>query len=405
MTEKSSYPRFLLYLTTFLDRFGLLVVLPIFSSYLLFPEFGVFTDGAPFQEKLIILGFLLASYPFAEFIGGPIIEQYALKIGIKNALTLSGALKIAGAFIAAWAITQNDLALLFIGRILNGFPGTSRHLVKKVLEKRELSQKKVALHTAFFGLGFIGAIFLGGYFSDPTISPNYSPGYPLWILGWIYVVQLAIYLVAFPAKKPMEPKLQMRWLQCTKNIEKAFHSKQIRAICLIYFFIIFAWMTTLQFNSVYLIEKFQASQQLITSVYLVMAVFWAISTWSFDKFWAKSSCPKSTLALNLGLMTFSSGLALFAPNIISYYVAVALMAIFVSFAWCAALATKFIRVEVQLSQNKSSSLSMTSLALSIGPILLGYILYKDMGLLHLCGAVAALVGLWIHQKYYKCFQN
>lgn len=393
--------KFLIYLTVFFDRFGLFVVLPIFATLIFVSNEPIVALYTPLEDKFIILGFLLASYPFAGFIGSPIFEQVSLKFGEKPTLIISMAIKTIGAFLTAHGLLEINLSTLFIGRFIMGFPGMSQFLVLRSLESKELSHKKLSYHTAFTGLGFIAAIFLGGWFSDATRSAEGSFYLPLWILAIIYIAQGIVYLALFPSKKPSSKKLNIEWFKCFTNIKRAFHTKSIRAICLVYFFIVFAWMTTLQFNSVYLIEKFNAVEWTITSVYLAMAIIWAISAWVFDSSLSRTVSVKNTLAINLGLMTCCSGLALFAPNLISYYIAVCFMSVFVAFAWGAALKTKFIRTEVHSSENKSTSQSMNALALTIGPILIGYLIQYDIALLHLLGAASAFSALWIHQKYYK----
>jgi DHA1 family tetracycline resistance protein-like MFS transporter len=89
------------FLTVFIDLLGATIVLPILAPLFLDLKNGIqpvdislLTNPATqiaeiIRERTILFGFLIASFPLAQFFGAPLLGTWADKVGRKKVLTLS----------------------------------------------------------------------------------------------------------------------------------------------------------------------------------------------------------------------------------------------------------------------------------------------------------------------------
>ena len=78
-----------IFFTVFLDLLGLGIVIPILPAVLLDPRSAVLPFSYDFSTRTLIYGFLIASYPLAQFFGAPILGTLADQKGRKKLLTIS----------------------------------------------------------------------------------------------------------------------------------------------------------------------------------------------------------------------------------------------------------------------------------------------------------------------------
>src|SRR3989304_6940802 len=76
-------------LTAFIDLLGVGIVIPVLPALFLDLSSGIFPQSFGVSGRAVILGVLMAAYPFAQFIGAPILGALSDRKGRKPVLILS----------------------------------------------------------------------------------------------------------------------------------------------------------------------------------------------------------------------------------------------------------------------------------------------------------------------------
>src|SRR3989344_4109313 len=152
-----------LFLVVFLDMLGIGIIIPILP--LVFYETSLLPAGTSLSATNILLGFLIASYPLAQFFGAPILGAIADRYGRRPVLLLSLLGAAFGYALFAFGLVIGSVWLLFFSRILAGFMAGNLAVVKSIIadisDKRSMV-KNFGLIGMGFGLGFILGPFIGG---------------------------------------------------------------------------------------------------------------------------------------------------------------------------------------------------------------------------------------------------
>jgi len=100
-------------LTVFIDLLGFSIVLPILAPLLALPFGSSILPTTPYDQRLIIFGFLVASYAIAQFFATPLIGQLSDRYGRKPLLAIS----LIGTFLSRllfiYGILQANITILF----------------------------------------------------------------------------------------------------------------------------------------------------------------------------------------------------------------------------------------------------------------------------------------------------
>lgn len=143
-----------LFLIVFIDLLGFGLILPLLPFY-----------AESFGASELVVGVLIASYSFMQFIGAPILGRLSDRWGRRPVLLLSQFGTFAGFIILGVA---NSLPLLFLARIIDGLSGanlsTAQAYISDVTEEKDRA-RSFGLIGAAFGLGFILGPAAGGWLS------------------------------------------------------------------------------------------------------------------------------------------------------------------------------------------------------------------------------------------------
>lgn len=151
---KNNKPLLTIFIIAFLNLMGFGIIIPLLPYY-------AETFGAGATE----VGFLIAAYAAAQFIGSPIWGRFSDRYGRRPALMIT----LIGASIAYIIFgLANSLSILFASRILAGFMGgnisVAQAYIADVTDEKDRA-KGLGLVGAAFGLGFITGPAIGGALS------------------------------------------------------------------------------------------------------------------------------------------------------------------------------------------------------------------------------------------------
>ena len=149
-------PLLVIFITVFIDLIGFGIVIPVLPYY---------AEGTRFNATPSQVGLLFASYSAMQLIFSPVLGRLSDKYGRRPVLLISLLGTSLGFFILGFA---NTLALLFVGRIIDGISGgnisTAQAYVADVTTE-ENRAKGMGLIGAAFGLGFVFGPAIGGILS------------------------------------------------------------------------------------------------------------------------------------------------------------------------------------------------------------------------------------------------
>lgn len=364
------------FFTFFIDNLSWAIVFPIFAPYFLDPENKLFTPDVAIGERTTILGLFLMAFSLGQFLGAPLLGEYADRRGRKKGLALSILFTFFGLALSAFAMQFGILWLLFVSRLVTGaFASNIPICLASVADLSPDEKTKTKLFgylSLFAGLAFVVGAFAGGRFSDSTVHPFFSPFLPLWLAAGLTLCNLFFVWFGFRETAEVDPTVQYNFLEGFQNIRQALKTERIKRIYAIYFLFVFAWTLLFQFTPVLVVERFNFTGSSIGNLAIFMGICWALSSGYLNKWLHKRF--SDFFVLEICLITFTVLCALIAIPVhlwlmLSFLGGGVLIA---GLAWplCTAVISNLAPRQIQ-GKILGISQSMQSLAMSIAPVIGG----------------------------------
>ncbi|PIY69242.1 MFS transporter [Candidatus Roizmanbacteria bacterium CG_4_10_14_0_8_um_filter_39_9] len=187
-------PLFTIFAIVFVDLLGFGIILP------LLPYIAERYNANPAQ-----IGLLTAAYSFFQLLAAPLLGRLSDRYGRKKILIISQAGSAIGYLILA---LSNNLALLFVSRIIDGITGGNISIAQAYIADVTTKENRAK------GMGMIGAAFGLGFIFGPAI------GGLLFRFGYIYPALFAMVVGIITVF------LTYFYLPETVNVEAAIHSSK-----------------------------------------------------------------------------------------------------------------------------------------------------------------------------------
>ncbi len=164
-----------------IDLLGFGIIIPLLPLY-----------AERFQATPFTIGLLFASYSLAQFVFSPIWGRVSDRVGRRPVMLIT----IAGSAIGSLVVgLAGSLAVLFVGRIVDGVSGASvavaRATVADVADPTE-RPRLMGLLGAAFGLGFVIGPSIG------ALATLWGPQMPFFVAAGLSLVNLAVAVVRLP---------------------------------------------------------------------------------------------------------------------------------------------------------------------------------------------------------------
>jgi len=243
---------------------GVGILIPVFPLLVMphSPD-SILPIGWTVQQGFILLGWLSATYPLAQFFAAPVLGQLADRFGRKKILAFSISGTVLGYLLFAVGVATRNIPLLFASRMLDGITGGNISVAQAGIADIS-TPKNRARNFGFvgmaFGLGFILGPYIGGKLADPTIVSWFSAQTPFYFTALISVINVLLVIAFLPETLKIAKKARIDISKPFKNIITAFSRPGIRSVMPASFLFTagFTFFTT--FFAVVLAQKFGFKQ-------------------------------------------------------------------------------------------------------------------------------------------------
>ncbi len=364
---------FAVFFVACLDNFGFGIVFVLFAPLVLNPVYGLVSSDASLGMKNLIVGLLFVAFPLTQFFGAPLLGDIADRFGRKMAFYLTIIGVTFGYLLSGVAIAGHSLAWLFISRLISGFCAGNLSICLASIADLSPTEKIRARNFGFvsvvWGISWPIAMLIGGYLSDPTVSPYFNPSLPFYLTAVFSFISLLLIRNMFHETHAAKAGHKLDLIKGIHNIMQALHLANLRRYFIIVLLWTLGWGLSVQWYGVFTIEKFQLSQQGITWGLILQGLLWTFGGSFLNPILLKRYSTKTTCLTGFAVAILFIFLASFANSFILFTSMYALAAVGASFALSNALNLLSIASPKSI-QGKTMGLSqsMMSLAWFLVPI-------------------------------------
>ncbi len=329
MSQKS--PLVTIFITVLIDLLGVGIVIPVIAPLLLQSEHNLLASSMDLDTRTIVLGFLIASFPIAQFFGAPILGSLSDRHGRKKVLALSLVGTAAGYVLFAYAIISQNIFILFLSRALDGFTGGNIAIAYSAISDssdQESKARNFGMVSAAFGIGFILGPFIGGKLADPSIVSWFNMATPFWFAAIISTINLLFVLFAFPETLKNKKQSTISLLTGIRNIKQAFELKHLQVLFLVVLLHSIGFNFFTQFFQVFLIGKFDFGVSQIADLFAFIGIWIILAQGGLQRPLSKMFVPYKIIRVSSLLLALVMPMLLVPNNPKYLYYIVPLIAIF-----------------------------------------------------------------------------
>jgi DHA1 family tetracycline resistance protein-like MFS transporter len=388
--------------TIFVDLVGFGVLIPVIPLLLANPasKYFLLGPGVSINQGYILLGWISAMWALMIFLVAPIFGQLSDKYGRRRILLLALAGTSLSYFLFAVGIILKNIPLLFFSRAFDGVTGSSIAVAQASvadITAQEDRAKNFGYMGAAFGLGIILGPFLGGKLSDPSLVSWFNATTPFWFAGILSFLNV-IFIAYFYKETLLEKNRQMKitLTRAFSNILKAARLGNIRTTLTTNFLVQggFAFFTT--FFSVFLIRRLAYSQGNIGDFFSFLGLWMVLAQAVFLPLVLKKLNECGILRYSIFALAIFIFFMLFLQKSWQLYLLTPVFAVANGFtgANLTALISRSADKNIQ-GEILGINSSVQSLAMSIPPILSGYLAARFLPETSILVASIVIFAAWL----------
>lgn len=287
---------------------GVSLIIPITAPLILDNSTGLIPVDFPVSLD-IIYGFLVGSYPIAQFFGAPILGAMSDRFGRKKVLQISLIGSILGYLLFGYAIAINNLPLMFMSRLLDGFTGGNISVVFSAVSDvsdAKSRAKNFGLIGMALGLGFILGPVTGGLLSNPDLVSWFDFSTPFWASAAVCGLNYFVVTTQFKETFTPNESAPVNILEGLTNIRDAFKMPNLKIVLSSRFFLTMGFSFFTLFFAAFLVKKFDYGPSEIGWLFGYVGFWIALAQGGLVRLLARWFSPVSLIRIT----TFTLGGAL-----------------------------------------------------------------------------------------------
>ncbi len=243
----------------FMDTLGLSLVIPLLNPLLLDSATSFVNGDITQSGRYFLYGLTLGIYSLATFFGAPILGELSDKLGRKRILFLCIMGTFVGYALAIYAVISKLFILFLISRVIDGFTAGSLPIAQAaIVDASHESTKTANIGKILFAasLGYITGPILGGFLSDPHISPWFTLSTPLFVAALLALINGLWLQLMFNETHFVSRPIKIHWLAGLGILRQGFALKSIRQLVILFLLLQLGWAAYSQFAGLFLSSKF-----------------------------------------------------------------------------------------------------------------------------------------------------
>lgn len=365
-----------LFFTIFLDLLGMGLAIPILAPLMIGP-LGILPADMPIGTKTILYGFLVATYPFCQFFGSPVLGALSDRYGRRRIIMFSLLGTLVGYLLTGIGIVAGQVWVIFLSRALDGFTGgnisAAQSAIADVSENHEKARNFGLIGMAV-GLGFILGPFMGGKLADPSVVAWFTPATPFWAAALLAACNIASIWRFLPETLVTRSPARISPFTGLRNIAHAFRYTHLRTIFAVSFLFVLGGNFFAQFFQVFLIERFAFTQSDIGDLFAYMGLWIAVTQGFINRPLSRRFRPEQIVSVSACAMAATLPLLLLPERAAFLYLILPLISVSngLTFPNVAAIVSNLAGKESQ-GEILGIHQSIQSLAMTLPPVAAGFI--------------------------------
>lgn len=264
-----------LYAVVFAGFLGYSLMITVFTPMILGDRGGFLAASASSSQRALVLGLLLFTYPFGQFLASPILGALSDRFGRRPVLLATLAATTCWYAVIAVAVTIESLPLLAAATFGAGLSEanvvTAQGAIADVATPAERPRLFGYIYLAA-SMGYVVGPLGGGKLADPGLASWFSFETPFWVVFGLLAAMVAWTAVAFRDFRVPEAGSRIRWGEAFTNIANVVTDRRLRFLYLVNFLLYLAIFGFFRTYPMYLVDEFDLGVSRVSEFIAYVAV-------------------------------------------------------------------------------------------------------------------------------------
>jgi DHA1 family tetracycline resistance protein-like MFS transporter len=248
-----------LYVVIFFGFVGYSLMITIFTPMILKNDTAMIAPNTPMARKTILLGLLLALYPFGQFVGSPIMGSLSDRFGRQPVLLISLSITTLCYALISTALNLASFELLALSLVVAGLAEanivTAQSAIADVVPADQRNRFFGYIYMSVSAAYIVGPL-VGGKLADPELVSWFNYARPFWTVMILLAIVTAVTAIVFIETNPPEAQHAVSYLQAFTNLAGVVSNRRLRALYWLNFFLYLAIFGFFRCYPMYLVDEF-----------------------------------------------------------------------------------------------------------------------------------------------------
>jgi MFS family permease len=244
-------------MVVFVGFLGYSLMIAAFTPMLLRNDNGMLPAGSSLADRSLVLGVLLALYPFGQFLGSPVLGALSDRFGRRVVLIASLCAATALYAMIAVALTIQSLLLLMAACFLAGLSEANIVIAQGAIADSAPRADRNRLFGYIYlsaSLAYVVGPLGGGKLADRSLVSWFDYATPYWAVTILLCVVLIGVLAWLPETRPGSPRGS--YIEAFTNLARIVSDRRLRPLYVVNFVLYLAIFGFFRVYPMYLVDEF-----------------------------------------------------------------------------------------------------------------------------------------------------